>query len=128
MTQSIMYTRWLAGMIGLLILSLLPVYAGAVDINHAGAKEIADELIQIGPAKAQDIVDYRKKHGAFSTVDDLQKVPGIGSRILEMNREKIEVKSAAARTMPDTRRASPSASGMAHDKTATSGQGGHSEH
>jgi competence protein ComEA len=42
-----------------------------------------DALPGIGPSKAQDIVTYRETHGAFTAVEDLLNVPGIGEGILE---------------------------------------------
>jgi len=36
---------------------------------------------------AQKILDYRQKHGAFSSVDDLDGIPGIGPARLEQLRE-----------------------------------------
>jgi len=79
-----------------LICSLLPaaVWAGPVDINTADAATIAKELQGIGLAKAQDIVAYREKNGAFKSVDELRKIKGIGARTLERNRVNIRMDSA----------------------------------
>jgi hypothetical protein len=38
---------------------------------------------------AQKILDYREKHGAFSSVDELDAVPGIGPKRLEQLRELV---------------------------------------
>lgn len=53
------------------------VGGGKVNINLAGPDEL-DTLPGIGPALAQRIITYRGQHGAFGSVDDLRKVPGIG--------------------------------------------------
>ncbi len=53
------------------------VERGRVDINHAGADELAT-LPGIGPALAARILAYRSEHGPFRTVDDLTAVKGIG--------------------------------------------------
>jgi competence protein ComEA len=76
-----------------LTLLLLPLlaFAGPVNINTADADTIAAELDGVGLAKAQAIVDYRKKHGPFRSVDDLSLVKGIGDRTVEINRSDIRI-------------------------------------
>lgn len=72
---------------------LLPLFAlaGPVNVNTADADTIAAELNGVGLAKAKAIVEYRKKHGPFRSVDDLSLVKGIGERTLDMNRADIRV-------------------------------------
>jgi len=53
-----------------------------LDINKA-TKEELESLPGIGPAKAIDIIDYREMIGAFSALEDLLKVSGIGPMTLE---------------------------------------------
>lgn len=48
-----------------------------VNINTAGAVEL-EELPGIGPAIAQKIIDYRTANGAFSSVEAVMDVSGIG--------------------------------------------------
>jgi len=86
--------------IQVLIASLLPVlaWAGPVDINKADANTIAKELTGIGLSRAQAIVAYREKNGAFKSVDDLRKVKGIGAKTLEQNRANIRVDGDAKKT------------------------------
>lgn len=71
----------------------LPVmsFAGQVNINTADAKTISEELNGIGLSKAKAIVEYRKKHGPFRSVDDLSLVKGIGERTVDKNRSDIQV-------------------------------------
>ncbi|MBS9425269.1 ComEA family DNA-binding protein [Photorhabdus caribbeanensis] len=62
---------------------------GKVNINTASAEELAKALNGIGVKKAQGIVEYREKHGAFTTVEQLQEVQGIGPVFIERNRSKL---------------------------------------
>jgi len=71
----------------------LPALAlgGQVDINTADAETISAELNGIGLSKAKAIVDYRTKHGPFSSPEDLSLVKGIGDRTVEKNLSDIKV-------------------------------------
>lgn len=75
-----------------LALSSLAAVAGPVNINTADARTLETALVGVGPKTARAIVDYRTKNGAFKTVDDLEKVKGIGPRLLEKNRANLVVK------------------------------------
>jgi len=55
--------------------------SGQVDVNSASLARL-DELIGIGPVKAQAIIDYRGSEW-FGSVDDLIGVYGIGPATLE---------------------------------------------
>ncbi len=70
------------------------VFAGpadaAVDVNTADLAEL-ETLPGIGPSKAAAIIQYRTEHGPFSTVDDLDNVPGIGASTLASLREQVTV-------------------------------------
>src|SRR5438093_1213915 len=65
----------------------------AVDINSADVEKLTS-LPGIGPAIAQRIVDYRKEHGPFKSVDELVNVRGIGERLLARLRDRVTVGSA----------------------------------
>ena len=53
-----------------------------IDVNSATAAEL-QLLPRIGPALAQRIVEYRKQHGPFRALHDLERVKGIGPRTIE---------------------------------------------
>ena len=72
----------------LVILALgMSLLFGAVDINTASEKELS-ALSGIGAKKAVDIVEYRKGK-CFSSVDELEKVKGIGKKTVEKNRSNL---------------------------------------
>lgn len=61
-----------------------------ININTAPA----DELIMlkgIGKVNADKIIDFRASHGQFKTIEDLMKVPGIGEKTFEKNKDRIKV-------------------------------------
>ena len=61
-----------------------------VDINTAGAEELK-ELHGVGDVLAERIIAYREEHGPFLRVEDITLVSGIGSAVLENNRERLTV-------------------------------------
>jgi competence protein ComEA len=63
--------------------------AGKVDVNAAGAAELAS-LPGIGASKAAAIIAEREKK-PFSSVEDLERVRGIGARTVEDLRGKVTV-------------------------------------
>jgi competence protein ComEA len=83
----------------LLVLAMWLAMVGAalaqININTA-TKEQLDGLKGIGPTKAQAIIDYRTKNGPFKTVDDLEKVTGIGPATMKDIRSQISVTGGGA--------------------------------
>lgn len=69
------------------------VALAAVNVNTA-TKEQLDALKGIGPTKAQAIIDYRTKNGPFKSIDDLEKVPGIGPATLKEIRGDVTLTGA----------------------------------
>ena len=61
------------------------VYAGPVNINTADAQTLSKNIKGVGLKKAQAIIAYREKNGAFKKIEDLTKVKGIGHKLLEKN-------------------------------------------
>jgi competence protein ComEA len=67
-----------------------PAGDGRVNLNTADLAAL-DGLPGIGPAKAQNILDWREANGRFASVDDLLDVPGIGASTLEQLRDLVTV-------------------------------------
>ncbi len=103
----------------LLVLGMWLAMMGAalaqVNINTA-TKEQLDGLKGIGPTKAQAIVDYRTKNGPFKTVDDLEKVNGIGPATMKDLRSEITVAGGAAKAAKAQPKAEPKAAKKADTK------------
>jgi competence protein ComEA len=66
------------------------VASGPININRATLRQL-DALDGIGPVIAGRIIDYRKKNGSFLTVDDLQKVSGIGAAKFAQIKSKVRI-------------------------------------
>lgn len=64
--------------------------SGPVNINRATARQL-DALDGIGPVIAARIVAYRKVNGSFLSVDDLQKVSGIGAAKFAQIKSKVRI-------------------------------------
>jgi competence protein ComEA len=79
-----------------LLLASSAFAADKVNINTADAAAIDAVLLNVGPAKAQAIVDYRKTNGPFKSAEALAMVKGIGLKTVEKNRDRIELGRPAA--------------------------------
>ncbi|WP_457950239.1 ComEA family DNA-binding protein [Pseudarthrobacter sp. alpha12b] len=55
---------------------------GKINLNTADAA-VLDTLPKVGPVLAQRIVDWRKEHGPFKSVEELDAVDGVGPKMLE---------------------------------------------
>ena len=64
--------------------------AGPLNLNTATLEQL-DTLDGIGPATAQAILTYREQHGGFSSVEEIDQVPGIGEVTLASLREAVTV-------------------------------------
>ena len=64
--------------------------AGPISLNTATAEQL-DQLEGIGPTTAQKILDWRKEHGGFRSVDDLNQISGIGPKRFESLKDKVRM-------------------------------------
>ncbi len=63
---------------------------GKLDLNRATAEEL-QHLPGIGPVLAQRVIEQRRTHGAFHTVDGLRNVKGIGKKRMDQLRPLVVV-------------------------------------
>ena len=90
------------GLLVLLLCAGLALSAERVNINTADVATLDRVLVNVGPVKAQAIVDYRTANGAFRSPEQLAMVKGIGLKTVEKNRDRIEVGRSAAPAKPAT--------------------------
>jgi competence protein ComEA len=65
-----------------------------IDVNTAGSAEL-QTIPGIGPALAARIIDYRREHGPFESVEQLLAVKGIGPKLLTRMRDLVVVRPPA---------------------------------
>jgi len=88
----------------------------AVNINTASLEQL-QTLPEIGPIKAQAIVDYRKSKGNFKTIDDIKNVKGIGEKTFDKLKPQIAVSGATSNIeMPAVKPAKDEKDSKAKDK------------
>ena len=61
---------------------------GGVDVNHGSAEQLT-ALPNIGPVRAQAIIDEREARGPFHYPEDLMDVKGIGEKRLAAMRDML---------------------------------------
>ncbi|RUO55619.1 ComEA family DNA-binding protein [Pseudidiomarina homiensis] len=62
-----------------------------VNINTASAAELAMSLTGVGQRRAEAIIALREQLGGFTDANQLMQVKGIGPRLIELNKERIEL-------------------------------------
>jgi len=62
----------------------------AVDLNMANQQQL-ENVNGLGPSKAKAIIEYRSKNGAFKTIEDVMKVPGIKQGVFGKIQSEITV-------------------------------------
>ena len=68
----------------------IPIAFDLININKASQEEL-EALPEIGPTKAAAIISYRLTEGFFTSIEELQKVSGIGPAIFEIVKDLITV-------------------------------------
>lgn len=63
---------------------------GLININTASAEELC-ALPGIGASRAEDIIRYREREGAFETCEDIMKVTGIKTSVYDKIKDRIKV-------------------------------------
>jgi competence protein ComEA len=66
-----------------------PTAAAKVNVNAATAKNLVAGL-EISTQEAEAIVRYRADKGAFKSIQELTRVPGVDSKKIESVRDRIE--------------------------------------
>ncbi|MDO8745928.1 MAG: helix-hairpin-helix domain-containing protein [Candidatus Brocadiaceae bacterium] len=66
-----------------------------LDVNNAPWYELV-LLPKLGEVKAKAIVAYREKYGSFKSIDELSKVKGINTSVLESIRDHIKIDADTA--------------------------------
>lgn len=103
--MSVWQTLLAAAVIGLANLAFAADPADPIDINTASAEMLADAIHGVGLKRARAIVSYREEHGAFSSVDELTQIRGIGEKTVERSRDRLTAGATGPSGMsgtPDT--------------------------
>jgi len=74
----------------LLVAPALNAEPGKINLNTATVEELT-QLKRVGFKYAERIVKFREENGAFKTTEDILKVPGIGTKTFELNKDRIIV-------------------------------------
>jgi len=69
------------------VIAPILVVRGPVNINTAAMDELV-RLSGVGDVLAARIIAYRKEHGPFASLDDLNRVSGIGSATIDGFRDQ----------------------------------------
>ncbi len=63
---------------------------GSISLNTASESQL-EALPGVGPSTAQKILDYRKEHGGFTSIDEVIAVRGIGPKKLQAMRKYLRL-------------------------------------
>lgn len=62
--------------------------AARINVNKAAASRLA-KVLKLFPDEAEVIVAYRDKNGAFQSIEDLEKVPGLDPKKVEAAKDRL---------------------------------------
>ncbi len=62
---------------------------GPISLGSASTEQL-DTIEGIGPVTAQDIIDFRDKHGGLSSIEQLDQISGIGPATMEALRKRLQ--------------------------------------
>jgi competence protein ComEA len=68
----------------------VPTSGGRIDLNTATLQQL-DSLPGVGQVTAQRILDWRSRHGRFTSVEQLREIQGIGERRFGQLRDAVTV-------------------------------------
>lgn len=88
-----------------------------VNLNNADAKTFSHYLMGIGPAKAKNIIDYRKKNGKFKDIADLKEVAGIGPNIFDGIKNNVSLTKGETSAPITTKTSKKTANKLDNEKT-----------
>lgn len=102
---------------GMMALGSIGTALAAVNVNTADATQL-QTLKDIDATRAQAIIDYRTQHGPFRSLEDLDKVKGIGKPTLAAIKREITFSA------PDTGLPAIKRDNRAEDRTDARAQRG----
>jgi comEA protein len=73
---------------------------GKLNLNTATPEQL-ELLPGVGPAKAERIIAFRQKHGAFKRVADLRRVKGFGRKTLKKLEPFLDIKGETTLAAPN---------------------------
>jgi len=64
-------------------------FPAKININKAPAKEI-EAALELSVKEAEAIITHRSSNGAFKSIDDVKKVPGLDPAKIESKKDRLE--------------------------------------